>query len=462
MRGAVTVSCTGVLSRRYCLIALAIGLTTSLIVYIALAAQWFHVGWVTGRWAYGFVLSYSASTLIVGVLAAATAATTLRLPVPDADREWLVVALWLAIGLAIQVFVRSLTPFSFAHIFASDGANSFYSFAQQHDALTALTDFDRVRATAPLHAQSNMPGKLMLVYALQLVSGDAGVIAWLITFVSNLGAPLMYVFVRDLFGDRKTAVYAMVLYLFVPAKLVFMPLMNTVTPVVILGCVCLLQRWLRLRTAASAALLGASLYGLVFFEPLPLVMGLLFAALTFRAVVIGSMTTQTVVLHVSAVVLAFIATAEAAHLAFDFDLLETFGKIREHAMAFNTAESRPYRVWILANLWEFSFGTGPAQSVLFGAAALAIVTARPRPADLLRDPASMICVGLLAVLVATDLIGINRGEVVRLWIFLACFFQIPAAWICARLEHPYAIVLVAGSSIILAALGTHTIGFIIP
>jgi hypothetical protein len=52
--------------------------------------------------------------------------------------------------------------------------------------------------------------------------------------------------------------------------------------------------------------------------------------------------------------------------------------------------------------------------------------------------------------------------VVRLWIFLACFFQIPAAYVCARLEHPYAITLVVCSSIVSAALGTSMIGFIIP
>ena len=450
------------LSRRFCLIALAIGLTASLIVYVGLALQWFHVGSIAGRWAYGFVQHFSAPALIVGVLAAAAAATALRLPVPDADREWWLVAAWIAIGVAIQALLRSLTIFTFEHIFVSEGANSFYSFAQQHDAVTALTDFDRVRATAPLHAQSNMPGKLMLVYALQLLSADPGVVAWLVAFVSTLGAPLIYRFVRDLFGDRRTALYAMVLYLFVPARLVFLPLMNTVTPVVILGCVCLLQRWLRVRTAASAALLGASLYGVVFFEPLPLVMGLLFAALTIRAVVMGNMTLQTAVLHVSIVVLAFIGTAEAAHLAFDFDLLETFADIRHHAMAFNATEARPYALWVRANLWEFAFATGLCQTVLFLALAAGIATGRPRAADLLKDPAAVICLSLLAVLLATDLIGINRGEVVRLWIFLACFFQIPAAYVCARLEHPYAITLVAGSSIVSAALGTSMIGFIIP
>ena len=51
-------------------------------------------------------------------------------------------------------------------------------------------------------------------------------------------------FVRDLFDDRQTALLSLVLYLFVPGKLFFFPLLNTVTPVLILTCAYLLQRWL--------------------------------------------------------------------------------------------------------------------------------------------------------------------------------------------------------------------------
>lgn len=62
----------------------------------------------------------------------------------------------------------------------------------------------------------------------------------------------------------------------------------------------------------------------------------------------------------------------------------------------------------------------------------------------------------------TDLIGLNRGEVIRLWIFLACFFQIPAAYVCARLNRRAAMVLVVGTTVLQVALGTSMIGFIIP
>ena len=74
----------------------------------------------------------------------------------------------------------------------------------------------------------------------------------------------------------------------------------------------------------------------------------------------------------------------------------------------------------------------------------------------------MLCLGSAAVLLATDAIGVNRGEVIRLWIFLGCFFQIPAAYVCARLDNRAALVLVLAVTILQATLGTAMIGFIVP
>jgi hypothetical protein len=64
-------------------------------------------------------------------------------------------------------------------------------------------------------------------------------------------------------------------------------------------------------------------------------------------------------------------------------------------------------------------------------------------------------------LIATDLIGINRGEVARLWIFLACFFQLPAAYVCARLRSDLALLVVLATSALQAALSTALIGFVV-
>ena len=69
-------------------------------------------------------------------------------------------------------------------------------------------------------------------------------LAWLIVGLSNLGAVLLYILVRTLFADRFVAGLSAILYLFTPAKLYFFPLLNTVTPVAVLVCACLMVGWL--------------------------------------------------------------------------------------------------------------------------------------------------------------------------------------------------------------------------
>jgi hypothetical protein len=310
-----------------------------------------------------------------------------------------------------------------------------------------------------------MPGKLMFVYALKNISRRPDLLAWLVVAVSNLGGVLLYLFVRDLFADRQAALFSLVLYLFVPAKLFFFPLLNTVTPVVVLVCACLLLRWTLTGRAAYAAFLGIALYGLVFYEPLGLVMGLLFAVLIVRAVRRGDLTWRTLLLHGGLALLGFAATHAVMLVRFRFDLFETLRVIGAHALAFNVEAARPYSVWVRQNLLDFAFGAGVCQAVLFciilGAGFL-----RAGSPGRLTEPITLLCVALAATLLVTDLLGVNRGEVVRLWIFLACFFQIPTAYACARLNSRPATALgfgvVMATTLLQGALGTSMIGFILP
>ncbi len=76
---------------------------------------------------------------------------------------------------------------------------------------------------------------------------------------------------------------------------------------------------------------------------------------------------------------------------------------------------------------------GICQIVVFSGALLYALRQPGSWRERFSHPLSAICVGLIAVLLAVDLIGMNRGEVIRLWIFLACFFQIPVAYVCSRL-----------------------------
>ena len=450
-------------------LSLLVGSAVSLSVCCAFVAQSIIIGSTEGGWWYPYAEHDALITfkLVVGcVLWSAGAVALLFIPVPRSGaRPLLLLLVWIILATALQWPLRSMAPSSLETIFVSDNANSFYSVTRRHEPTDVLRQFNRVRASAPLHVQSNMPGKLMLLYALQLVSTRTDVLPWLVIGLSNLGAILVYLFVRDLFDDSQTAFVAGALYLFVPARHFFFPLLNTVTPIAILTCGWLLVRWLRTGATAYAALMGLGLYGLVFFEPLPLVMGLLFAALVLAAIGRGEVAWDRFLAQTGVVIFVFIGTSEAVAAASGFDAVRAFRSIGTHAVEFNESTGRPYWVWVRANLWEFVFGIGFCQATSFCVLVWsALRGARPWRERLTR-PITALCLGLLAVLLAVDVIGVNRGEVIRLWIFLACFCQIPAAYVCTTLGGlggRAALALVLATTALQTAVGVAMIHFVLP
>ena len=449
-------------SHRLFWIALILGSALSVAVGWMIATQSLSLGSLEGNWYYGYLRPFSMPPIGAAFLVCGICSTLLLFPgLTWLRHEWVLVAAWILAATCLHALIRSLTPLPFERIFISDAANSFYSVTQAHDAGTVLRNFDEVRASSPIHAQSNMPGKLMLLYGLQLISARPVVLAWLIVLISNIGGALMYAFVRNTFDDRRVALYSLVLYLFVPSRVFFFPLLNTLTPVVLLCCAWLLLLSLQTGRATYAALLGAALYGLVFFEPLPLVMGLLFAGLLVRAVVIGHLRLKQVPGFLAAGIMGFATPYAAMRAVFGFDMIDAFRQIGAHAVEFNAVSARPYSIWVIGNLREFVLGMGACQAVTFWAALVHGFQAPGSWRARLTRPITIVCVSLLATLGAIDLIGVNRGEVIRLWIFLACFFQIPTAYVCARLPGHTAILLVLATTALQAALGTAMIGFII-
>jgi len=443
--------------------ALALGSILSLAVSLGIANLWFVVGSREGHWYYQYVELFDVRALTIVLQASAVVVILLALPEPVVRRrEWWIVVAWLAAGLALQGWLRSLTSPTFEQIFASDGANSFYSVTRQYGAAAVLRDFERLRSFMPLHAQSNMPGKLLLVYTLELISTRPAVLAWLVVALSNLGGVVLYVFVRELFGDRRVALFSLVLYLFVPAKLYFFPLLNTVTPVVVLACAWLTLRWVTTGRATYAALFGVVLYGLVLYEPLALTTGLLLAALVLRALSRGDISWRRLLRQCGIGLLTFAGTYVLVLIAFQFDLFGALRQIGADAAGFNARHDRPYAMWIGQNLIDFLFGVGVCQALVFWAVLGESLRGPEAWSARLTQPIAIVCLSLAGILLATDAIGVNRGEVVRLWIFLACVFQIPAAYACARLQSRTALAIVVVATLLQDALGTLMIGFVMP
>ena len=146
---------------------------------------------------------------------------------------------------------------------------------------------------------------------------------------------------------------------------------------------------------------------------------------------------------------------------FGFHTGDALTRVAADAAEFNAKESRPFGLWAWRNLVEFAFGAGICQAVLFWVAA-ADGFRRADGRRLIERPIVVVCAGLLVMLLALDLAGVNRGEAIRLWIFLACLLQIPAAYVCARLSSRVAMAVVLTLAVVQCALGTATIGFVVP
>jgi len=197
----------------------------------------------------------------------------------------------------------------------------------------------------------------------------------------------------------------------------------------------------------------------VFWEPLPLVMGLLFAVLLGNALSVGTMPWRRGAGHVMLAVMTFAASYAVVRMLFGFDVMTALRDIGAHASDFNRESGRPYGLWVRQNLLDFAIAVGIGQAVL---AIVALADGLVTGGEQGRSPIVLLTASLIAILLVTDLLGVNRGEIVRLWIFLACFFQIPAAYVCARLNSRLAIGLLVGVTLLHDALGTAMIGFIVP
>lgn len=437
----------------------AVGVLLGACVCLAVAAQWWVIGSADGGWTYPYVASVAPRHALVFAGIAGVATILLLFRVTRRTAGPLLLA-WILAATAAHGVLRMTAPFDIETLFLSPGANSFYTLARERTPADILGRFERVRRQAPLHAQSNMPGKTLLIHALEQISRRTDVLPWLVVFVSNLGALLMFAVARELYGDLRTPLYAAVLYLFTPARVLFFPIMNTVTPVFVLAFAWLAIRWLRTAHPAYAATAGVALYGLVFFEPLPLVIGLFVAAIALAAIMRGDLRFDAFVIGASIMALVFMATAALVYWQTGFHLWRAFARIGEHAVEFNKVAARPYAVWVVANLPEFVFGAGPAP---FIAAVTGLFAWKARSArEWIRDWRVSSVLGLLAVLIATDVIGINRGEVIRLWIFLACFFQLPAAALCSAVPSWIAMTLVLGVTLLQISLAMPTIAFVFP
>jgi hypothetical protein len=404
------------------------------------------------------------------------------------SHERAVVAAWIVAGFIFPASLHSLYSWSLGDLVVSEQANAFYGVALQHDAGRLLANFHDGAANLPLHAKANMPGKILLYSLLESATQSPRILGYLIILLSDLGGVLVYLVVRKLFKDRTSAIYAMILYLLIPAKTYFFPLLNTVTPAFLFLSLFLLLLHLESGRRVYLVLEGISLYVMVVFEPLPLVTGLVFVALLVGAYWQGNLSGAGVAALTGIVAISFLLCHLLMVFVFGFDLVRAFLFAWSDAREFNAAMGRPYSIWVVHNLKDFFFNAGVIQSAVFLALSVALLgkliwilrdqtDRRARVKAFLTEPETLVTLSFLLVLVVTDLAGVNRGETIRLWIFLAVFVQIIAAHRCAALSphaRPWgkrrwsegagrwAFTLLVALTVLQTAVTISMVGFVIP
>ncbi len=379
-------------------------------------------------------------------------------------RETITLIITFILLLFLQFVMREAYPFSLGKIVASDKSNSFYTPSIKYSAIEILKDYKSLSAAFPLHARTNMPGKILFFEFLGLFTSSPEAMGILIVISSSFGGVLLYLICRKILKDKTAAYYSLILYILIPCRLFFLPLLNTVTPIFMLILLALVTSFIENKSTITAWLIGTVTYFMVFFEPSPLTTGLIALGLLIFSVYMKNITLQDMLwlaIHAS---ISFFFLYLAFRTLFSFDLLETLKFILRDATHFNKLAGRGYRIWFGENLKEFFYVAGTPTLVIFMYSTTKVVLELgeiSRYKTLSYELAYSL--SLLATFTAVVFMGINRGEISRLWIYLAVLFQIPAAAHIAKLEKSALLFyLVAGTLVLQALLPLHLVGFVVP
>ena len=305
----------------------------------------------------------------------------------------------------------------------------------------------------------------MFFQFLDLFTNSPQVMGYLVISISTLGGWLLYGICKRLFQDRTTALYSFVLYTLIPCKQVFFPILNTITPVFILASLYLLIVYLVARKKLYLILLGISLYALALFEPSPFVTGILFLGVLCYALGQKKITPKDLIWVGLIPTLSFLVVHFLLVVFLSFDIFQALQYVFKDAAAFNTRVRRSYSFWLREDLKEFFFGVGLPIFMIFIYFLLRILSQwKMMLKNFLHVSIENIYGMSLALTFGFVLIlGINRAEITRLWIYLAVFFQVPAAHFLTKEARSNTVFFIlAGTLIVQTMVTIQRVGFVLP
>ncbi len=333
-------------------------------------------------------------------------------------------------------------------------ANSFYTVAQKYPLRDYLANYSAVRRTLPLHATSNMPGKAMLYYGLGLFGDHPRLFAALILLLSNLGGVFIYSISMRLFQNRNAAFASAVLYWLCPAKIYFFPLLNIVSPTILLGSLYCMLRAVESGAWRWIILVGLSFFVLFMFEPLPLVCGLFHIWILGAAWIRKKLTSLQIVRVGLGALLFFSLSIQLFGVATGFWSIPRFLEL----VAVNAHYYSGYRSidWFFRNFFDFSIGLGYASLLvlLYGSFTL-------RLADTVAfRNAKGYAITFAATLLILNASGVNREEIPRLWIFMLAMLYPLVGFYLVKMSKRHLLPYVAAAHSLQTAIALHYIGYV--
>jgi len=417
----------------------ALLLAAFLIFIVLLALRKIVFGSEPGNWVYMYVQAFSPAPIIISIIVALIACTLVYFSLKHIKKhEYKILVLWLIAAFICQGMLFSLQPFSIEQIVESKSANGYYAYTQTHTAYESLN-----QERSPLHIETNMPGKMLLYELLNGFSPKA--IGYIIMFLSNIGALLLY-FILKKISKNDLPLYAFILYLFIPSKIIFTPILNVISPIFILLSLFLFMQYLETKKNLYSILLGISLYLVVFFEPTTLALGIIFLAFLNKKINYLQLIGYTLA--------SFLITHMLMFLIFGFNFLTKLIIIAQ----VNKTEllTRPYSIWLYENIRNFFMSAGILPSILFICAIVSIIYKKKI------TTLTKIIIATMITLLILNISGIFGGEVARLWIFLAPFIQVAAAYFIIEKLTKRTFYLTLITLIVQTAIMISMVGFVIP
>ncbi len=420
---------------------------------------------------YGYFAGFRVPPLLLGLGLSLVVAPLVVLSLHLVDRYQLtMLGVWFLVGLAGQIILHYFYAYTLADVVRSQYGNAFYAAGLNLHARDLLAGFNAIAASLPLHVRTNMPGKVLLYQALELLTADPDKLALLIIAISSLGGVLLYFIVSAIYESRAVALSSFMLYLFIPAKIYFMPLLNTVSVLPMLACLLLFLHSLNPHRRLLALLMGACLYAALFFDPVPIFLAPFFVALAAQAWISGKASIGSLFWIGALAVVGFLAVYVTMYFACHFDLINRLTTVLVLNREVIGAQRRSYYLWLWLNLSGVFLSAGTLVCLLClvyaGIVAIRSVGAlRSLPAARhamrsLFEPGPLMLVTVLVTLTGLDLFGGN-GEVERVWIFFMVFLQVVAADFCCRKASEWTVAIVLAGSIIQTAVTVSMVAFIL-